>query len=449
MKQLPRHVAPSGPLAGSVSLCLNGGNIHSRIGGAAIAFTVILAGCSGISQSNLSPGDGSLTPSLRSQPTLGRQRGARALWTETVLYSFADSPDGAIPGDTMTDVNGTLYGTTRFGGSGAGTVFSITPSGTYSLLHSFGGIGQAKVPFASVTNVNVTLFGTTSRGGTHNEGTVYKITKSGAAKVLYSFAGGSDAAIPFAGLTNVGGTLYGTSTQGGANGVGTVFKVTKNGTETVLYSFAGGTDGAGPSSGLTNVNGTLYGTTQSGGTGCGSAGCGTVFSITTSGMYRQLHSFSGGPIDGATPVYGSLIKVNGRLYGTTSSGGANGLGTVFSIKTSGAYNLLYSFANIPDGGTPVAGLTNVGNTLYGTTNSGGANGDGTVFSITTSGTETVLYSFAGSPDGANPAGGLTNVNGTLYGTTELGGSGGKAIVHHLLAFAVTLGLRQITVVAYT
>ncbi len=144
-------------------------------------------------------------------------------------------------------------------------------------------------------------------------------------------------------------------------------------------------------------------------------------------MYRQLHSFADGPTDGATPVYGSLNNVNGRLYGTTSSGGANGFGTVFSIKaSSGAYSLLYSFGNSPDGETPVAGLTNVGNTLYGTTYYGGASGSGAVFSVTTSGTETVLYSFAGSPDGANPAGGLTNVNGTLYGTTELGGTGGSS-----------------------
>jgi uncharacterized repeat protein (TIGR03803 family) len=76
-------------------------------------------------------------------------------------------------------------------------------------------------------------------------------------------------------------SLYGTTEQGGAYGYGTVFKVDpKTGAESVVYSFCsgGGTcaDGAYPWAGsLINVSGTLYGTTSSG----GKIGVGTVFKI--------------------------------------------------------------------------------------------------------------------------------------------------------------------------
>jgi uncharacterized repeat protein (TIGR03803 family) len=49
--------------------------------------------------------------------------------------------------------------------------------------------------------------------------------------------------------------------------------------EKVLWSFGKGSDGQYPSASLVDVNGKLYGTTYTGGIGCGSAGCGRVFSI--------------------------------------------------------------------------------------------------------------------------------------------------------------------------
>jgi uncharacterized repeat protein (TIGR03803 family) len=136
-----------------------------------------------------------------------------------------------------------------------------------------------------------------------------------------------------------------------------------------------------------------------------------------------LYSFKGK--DGADPGAG-LLNVNGTLYGTTTGGGkycrgSDGCGTVFSITTSGKETVLHSFGGTGDSGYPKAGLLNVNGTLYGTTAGGGANGSGTVFSITTSGAETVLYSFKGGKDGKAPSAGLLNVKGTLYGSTEVGG----------------------------
>ena len=91
----------------------------------------------------------------------------------------------------------------------------------------------------------------------------------------------------------------------------------------VLYRFAGGSDGAQPVAALIDVNGILYGTTENGGgSGCKKLGCGTVYSITTSGAEKVLHSFAGGS-DGAYPA-AALVDVNGTLYGTTENGGGSG-----------------------------------------------------------------------------------------------------------------------------
>jgi uncharacterized repeat protein (TIGR03803 family) len=374
-----------------------------------------------------------LPQSLRLQPPLSRSTShsiRKDGQIESVLHSFASTPDGANPQAGLTNIGGTLYGTTEGGGaSHDGTVFASSTAGAESVLYSFVGGSDGFQPHAGLTDVGGALYGTTEFGGTgpcYNGlpgcGIVFKVTTSGAESVVYSFAGGNDGAYPVAGLTKVGGTLYGTTVEGGANNLGTVFKITTSGREIVLYSFAGGNDGSTPYAGLTNVGGTLYGTTSQG----GASNFGTVFKITNSGAESVLYSFAGGS-DGAYPS-AALAKVGSSLlYGTTQQGGASNVGTVFKITIAGAEDVLYSFAGGSDGALRFAGLTNVAGTLYGTTKQGGASGDGTVYEITEKGakkpTETVLYSFAGGSDGQFPFASLTNVGGTLYGTTLEGGAG--------------------------
>jgi len=310
------------------------------------------------------------------------------------------------------------------------------PSVKEKVLHTFGAGSDGVYPESTLIAVSGTFYGTTLQGGAHNLGSVFKISKSGAESVLHSFAGGSDGAYPKEGLTDVNGTLYGTTDSGGGtgcisgNGCGTVFSITTSGKEHVLYRFKGGTDGESPVAALTNVHGTLYGTTAGGGgVGCGSTGgCGTVYKITTSGRERVLYSFKGGT-DGAQP-YAGLTDVNGTLYGATFAGGASSAGAIFEITTSGAETVLYSFkGGSADGEGPYASLTDVNGSLYGTTQYGGSNLDGTAFKVTTSGTEKILHSFlGGATDGAYPLGVLAYINGALYGTTYYGGSGGEGLI---------------------
>src|SRR5579872_175585 len=112
----------------------------------------------------------------------------------------------------------------------------------------------------------------------------------------------------------------------------------------------------------------------------------------TSGNYKVLYSFQGKPNDGAFPK-ASLVAVHGTLYGTTVLGGADHIGAVFSVTTSGQEQLLHSFTRAPDGAEPLASLTDVDGTLYGTTRGGGGERRGTIFSVTTGGAEQVLHRF--------------------------------------------------------
>ena len=341
-----------------------------------------------------------LPDSFRSQTSFGPHHRSKQPLSETILYSFGAAPtDGSYPVAGLTNVNGTLYGTSVFGGLyNYGTAFSVTASGAYRQLYSFAGDlhsgPDGAWPQAGLTNVHGTLYGTTDMGGASGDGTVFSITKSGVYKRLHTFTG-SDGAQPRGSLINVGGTLYGTTQSGGAKRHGTVFAITKSGGYRQLYSFTRAKDGC--PNGLTVVNGVLYGTAY----GCNFKNYGTVFKITTSGSEKKIYTFKGGFNNKAYPNC-CLTNVDGVLYGTTHGGNQQGNGTVFKITTAGKETALYFFLGDPDGAEPFAGLTNVRGTLYGTTSEGGyrgETGDGTVFKITTSGKETVLWPFLGEPDG--------------------------------------------------
>lgn len=377
-------------------------------------------------------------------------------YKEKVLWSFGNGTDGNGPVAGLVNVNGTLYGTTTNGGTfhGDGTAFSfVLATGAEKVLYSFGNGTDGARPESALIAVDGTLYGTTYYGGHSGGGTVFSLDPgTGAEKVLYSFCGQqncADGEFPFTDLVDVKGTLYGTTWEGGGtgcggSGCGTVFSLDPGtGAEKVLYSFCSQqscANGAFPSDGaLIRMNGMLYGTTYGGGvTGCGSFDCGTVFSINRkTGAEKVLYSFCQrrNCADGASPG-GSLTAVNGTLYGTTAFGGSTGCGgigcgTVFSLDpNTGAETVLYSFCqqqNCADGSELLAGLIDFKGALYGTSLGGGAHGWGTVFAVDPgTGVETVLHSFCSQQncmDGAAPYyGSLIAVDGKLYGTTELGGA---------------------------
>jgi uncharacterized repeat protein (TIGR03803 family) len=227
--------------------------------------------------------------------------------------------------------------------------------------------------------------------------------------VLYSFPGSASGANPYGGLVaDSAGNLYGTTGGGGnstncdlGSGCGTVFMLAPpsgnntSWTETVLYNFQGATakDGSGPQGTLIfDSTGALYGTTSSG----GAYGYGTVFKLAPpsvqGGAWTEttLHSFKGGT-DGSNPASSLIFDAKGGIYGTTPVGGANNFGIAFKLTpptkgTTWAETILYTFKGLTDGGKPYASLVFKGNNLYGTTLDGGLSSQGEVFELAKVGT---------------------------------------------------------------
>jgi uncharacterized repeat protein (TIGR03803 family) len=362
------------------------------------------------------------------------------------LHSF-DGTDGQLPELLVQGTNGSLYATTaEAGANGFGTVFRITPGGTFTLLDAFDAtVGEFPFGAPLVQGANQDFYGTLQSGGANLAlcgglgcGTAYRMTPNGALKSIYDFCSLSnctDGSVPLSGLALASdGNFYGTTSAGGTNcissgGCGTVFKISLNGTLTTLYSFCAQsncTDGYYPTGWLIQAsNGVFYGTTFLGGTNCiSSGGCGTVFKITPNGTLTTLYSFcaQSNCLDGDDPR-GLIQAANGDFYGTTKLGGANGAGTIFQLTPSGTVTTVYSFPADSESGFVSVQATD-GN-FYGTTHAGGANNAGTIFEMTPSLTVTTLYNFceqSGCTDGSTPVGLIQDTNGNFYGPTYEGGT---------------------------
>jgi len=262
----------------------------------------------------------------------------------------------------------------------------------------------------------------------------------------------SNGAKPYAPLwQSADGNLYGTTLEGGANHQGAIFRTTPAGIVTLLVSFDRTNNGAQPYAGVVQgpANGNFYGTTSTGGTN----GNGTVFMMTPAGALTTLLSFAG--TNGAQPYGRLLVNTNtGDMLGTTLNGGQYNLGTVFLLTPAGQLSTLFSFDGVTNGAHPSAGLmVSTNGNFYGVTRAGGSHGAGTIFTLrlaappTTQFSLTNLYSFTGGSDGLSPQAELVRslVDGSLYGTTAGGGSGLNGTVFRISqggAFATVASFSQ-------
>ncbi len=327
-----------------------------------------------------------------------RLKRAGSGWIETPIHAFTGAPhDGRIPtiyGGLTTGPDGAFYGTTVYGGTNdLGTIFRLRPQPTAcatalcpfseDVLYSFTNSPDGAFPYSSVTfDAAGTMYGTTAQGG-HRFGAVYKATHSGNnwdESVIADHDG-----FLFAGVTvDPAGNLYGVSYEDGGGG-GTLFQLTPSGgsyTQNILHTFTGGNDGANPVAGLLRDSaGNFYGATQVLGQGEG----GTVFELSPSGggwTFNILYSFSccAGPLSALT------MDAAGNLYGTTVSGGAFDAGSVFKLTHSGnswTYTDLHDFHGNEDGSVPAGGVTlDANGNLFGTASNGGTHASGLVWEIT-------------------------------------------------------------------
>ena len=390
--------------------------------------------------------------------------------TLTTLYVFTGLPDGANPSSGLiSGPSGVIYGTTVNGGllgsepwqqSGCGTVFSLTPptvSGdawTENILYTFTGGSDGCGPSGVAIGRGGVLYGTTSNGV---QGTAFSLTPPAIAggawteETLHTFAGcPTDAGAPLFGLAvGAGGVLYGNGFYGGdfscvpaagGAGAGAVFALTPPASpggawiESMVFSIGALNDG--PSAGLVvGSGGVLYGISDN-----GDGGGGAVFTLapptSPGGAWTETVlsylSASNSRNDGSTPITPVVLAPGGILYGTTSGGGVDGGGEVFSLTPSASaggswtYTVLRDFSSTkgnPIGGSPEQlTLTRAGE-LYTACAEGGTARAGTVLRLTPPAapgdfwTQTVVHTFV-SGDGISPNGALMiRSDGLLYGTT--------------------------------
>ncbi|MGO8670646.1 MAG: choice-of-anchor tandem repeat GloVer-containing protein [Capsulimonadaceae bacterium] len=360
----------------------------------------------------------------------------------TTLHSFTGL-DGYGPNGPLIEVgDGTLYGTTEYGGTtfgtgvdalGNGTFFQVTAGGLFTSLYSYTGLDGAYPTGGLVVGPDGSFYGTTYAGGSSFSsnppgfGTASEITPGGVPTIFHSFLGGNDGADPDSGLLlGADGNYYGSTLTGGPNLWGTIFRMTPGGTVSSLFSF-NYSDGSEPIGSLVQgMDGNFYGATLNG----GSSEDGTIFEITPAGALTTLHVFKGA--DGSEPYGNLVIGPDGSFYGVTAIGGSAGDGTVFSITPAGVFTTLHTFVGL-DGENPLGGLLlGADGNFYGTTGSGGVGNAGTVFQLTPNGALTTLYSFTG-PTGSGPlAGMIQGVDGNFYGTTFEGGANNAGSVFELV-----------------
>lgn len=350
------------------------------------------------------------------------------------LHGFTGGQDGRVPNGLLAALDGTIYGTTQWGGAyRAGTVFTLSPQGEFTTLASFDVTNGESPRCRLSTGSDGQFYGTTYLGGSNYSGAIFRMATNGDLSLVYSFTGGEDGANPQNGLLLAGdGNFYGVSgPQGGAYQNGSIYRLGLDGAFTNLYSFAGTNDGSVPAGELAlGADGDIYGVT----TADGPSGHGTIFKLSLAGDLSTLHSFTG-DTDGSQPTGGLAQGDDGSFYGTTAQSRLMGYqfyGVIFKVTTNGQFSTMY-ILNYTDGFFPAAGLLQArdGN-FYGTTSAGGATGHGTLFRITPTGALTTLVSFDGFNDGARPASALVQgPDGSLYGTTTTGGPGGQGTVFRL------------------
>jgi uncharacterized repeat protein (TIGR03803 family) len=363
------------------------------------------------------------------------------------------------------------------------------PPARYSVIHRFSisSDGSGPVPGLAMDAAD-NLYGMTFIGGKRSGGSIFKLTPppplpqtpdpgqsnaSGETPVWSEQVVGFDAnkvgGMPESPMIfDQAGTLYGITSDGGPPpNAGTLFKLEAPERELSgpvrLYSMPVLEFNDHRSELVSDASGALYGTTS----GRGASSTGTVFKLSSTSegwTMVTLYGFKGDD-DGAYPTAGLVFDRSGALYGTTSGGGKDGIGTVFKLtRTENGWHetVIHTFHQ-PDrlngGVLPMAGLTvDAAGTLYGTTGGGGELGGGTIFTLTRSGkgwTYRVLYNFSGETgNGDAPNSRLVfGASGELYGTTRYGGVaqgfGGKGTVFRLaptLRLAPTwFGWKQTTI----
>ncbi len=347
-------------------------------------------------------------------------------FTAAVLGS---SPNGSV----IQATNGKLYGLTNNGGiSNSGVLFEydLTGPGIYADKVDFNIALNGASPTGSLVRAaNGKFYGLTTVGGAHGIGVLFEydsVSNTFTKKVDFDDVNNGFSPQGSLLLSSTG-KLYGMTISGGSNGQGVLFDYNPNTSiMTKRLDFGGGgVAGQQPLGTLIEAaNGELYGLTSLGGL----FGSGAIFQYDTATVtYTNLYDFDG-TLSGGSPNGSLLQATTGKLYGLTFNGGANSAGTLFSYdyKTS-TFSSKFSFDGAAHGSAPNGSLVEGANgKLYGMTSTGGANNDGVVFEYdTAANTLSKKVDFLKATDGSSSEGSFIRIqNNRLYGMSTFGGSTG-------------------------
>jgi uncharacterized repeat protein (TIGR03803 family) len=321
------------------------------------------------------------------------------------VASFPASGSPLNPSGLVMDSGGNLFGFTQTGGdaSGDGTLFEVPKGGSaIQIVAQFNGSGTGSHPAGNlVIDSHDNVFGIASTGGSTGGGSVWVLPAGAHAITPLAYMptvtiGGVAQQAGVGGLAiDNSGNLFGTTTGNAAHGVfGTLWglAVGTNGIQT-LATFPGGGPGGTPVGPIAvKKSGFIDGVTKDGGNG----GVGTIWQYEPGVGIIPLATLGGNA--GGPPVGGVVLDGNGNLFGTTSAGGGNagtGQGGVWELHANSTnLSVIQTFSGT-DGSTPVGNLiADRFGDVYGTTSTGGANGGGTVFVMNLGGASTSAAALA-------------------------------------------------------
>lgn len=354
--------------------------------------------------------------------------------TYNIKHNFNSSSGAGEKAGLTIGSNGNIYGCTAFGGSNnSGVLFEYNPTtSAFTVLVNFNGTTDGSEPITRLIEVGSNIFfGTTRAGGANGDGVLFKYdANTSTYSVLTNFTSTTTGSTPTGELTVESNSLYGMAASGGANNYGTLFKWDLSlGILTPEYDFTANTGYA--NGNLVVSNGSLYGFTRSG----GQNGVGIMFSFNiSSSAFSTLVNLT---TKLGVNYNGTPVIVNNKIY-TVSETGGNGMYGPQGFSTAGViseYNLqvpifkvVVDFQSCPNGCYPEGNLTAVGNKVYGLTTKGGDNKLGTLFEYDLLSKQMLPLLSFNSTNGKNPNGNLENVDGVLYGISSQGGLNNEGVL---------------------
>jgi len=292
---------------------------------------------------------------------------------ESIIYSFPSNWSFCFSGLTLGS-DGNLYGTCFSTPGGNGGVFKLTTAGVFTDLHDFTGVsGDTEPIYAPIQAADGNYYGTTGYYP-YSCGNIYQMTPAGVYKNLHTFSGsdcGPASSLIQASDGNLYGTLYTCSIN--ATGLGCVYKISTAGVFNEIHGFESSI-GYVPCTGvIQGKDGKLYGATNDG----GATNFGSIYKLTTAGVLTDLHDFvqttDASCVDNAGRTNVNLLQVtDGSFFGVNGAYGPSGNGSIYKLTPANVFTA-FLFPNPPvDGNFPLSTLIqNTNGRVYGTTPSGG------------------------------------------------------------------------------